>query len=88
MIFPSPHGSPDDQSANLKNLDEEYADISEARRRQALHRARNWFVLLVSAGLALGVVVAFGIVQALNYFGLTNKPDAPLPMQIEQNRGQ
>ncbi len=83
MIFPPPNGSPDNNSTNIE---EDYADISEPRRRQALNRARNWFVMLVAGGLALGVVVAFGVVQLLNNFGLTAKPDAPLNIQIEREQ--
>jgi len=85
MIFPPPHGSPDDNPRNLKDIEEDYADISEPRRRQALNRARNWFVLLVGGGLALGIVAAFGVVQVLNSLGLTAKPDAPLRIQMERN---
>jgi hypothetical protein len=84
MIFPSPNGLPDNNSTNLE---EDYADISEPRRRQALNRARNWFVMLVAGGLALGIVVAFGVVQLLNNLGLTAKPDAPLKIQIEREQG-
>ena len=83
MIFPPPNGSPDNHSTNIE---EDYADISEPRRRQALNRARNWFVMLMVSGLALGVVVAFGVVQVLNNLGLTTKPDAPLQIQIERNQ--
>lgn len=87
MIFPSPHGSPDNNTPTGRDIEADYADISEPRRRQALNRARNWFVLLVSGGILLGVIVAFGVVQVLNSLGLTAKPDAPLPIQMERNQG-
>lgn len=83
MIFPPPNESPNNNSTNIED---DYADISEPRRRQALNRARNWFVILVTSGLALGVVVALGVVQVLNRLGLTTKPDAPLQIQIERNQ--
>ncbi|MEB3160286.1 MAG: hypothetical protein VKL20_02365 [Synechocystis sp.] len=86
MIFPPPNGSPDNSNLNARNIEENYLDISEPRRRQALKRARNWFVLLITAGLGLGIVVAFGVVQVLNRLGLTTKPDAPLQIQIERNQ--
>ncbi|MEY2983418.1 MAG: hypothetical protein RLZZ568_35 [Cyanobacteriota bacterium] len=84
MFFPPPNGSSDNNNVDAKNIEEDYLDIEAPRRRLALKRARNWFVLLVAAGLTLGVVVAFGVVQVLNRLGLTAKPDAPL--QIELSR--
>jgi hypothetical protein len=83
MIFPPPNESPNNNSTNIE---EDYADISEPRRRQAMNRARRWFVMLVVSGLALGVLVALGVVQLLNSLGLTTKPDAPLQIQIERNQ--
>lgn len=87
MIFPPPNGSSDNNNFNSRNVEEDYLDISEPRRHKALKRARNWFVLLVTTGLALGIVVAFGVVQVLNSLGLTAKPDVPLQIQLEQDRG-
>ncbi|MBE9174151.1 hypothetical protein IQ225_00180 [Synechocystis salina LEGE 06155] len=81
MVFPSPNGGSNDGNSNL----DQYDDITGARREEALRKARNWFVILVVGGLMLGVLVAFGVVQVLNSLGLTEKPDAPLRIQIEQN---
>ncbi|WLT39000.1 hypothetical protein NON20_04665 [Synechocystis sp. B12] len=39
---------------------------------------------MVVGGLVLGVVVAFGVVQVLNSLGLTEKPDAPLRIEMER----
>ncbi|AGF52811.1 ssl1552 [Synechocystis sp. PCC 6803] len=81
MVFPSPNGGGSDQGNS--NFDE-YDDITGARREEALKKARNWFVILVVGGLVLGVVVAFGVVQVLNSLGLTEKPDAPLRIEMER----
>ncbi|AIE73316.1 MULTISPECIES: hypothetical protein [unclassified Synechocystis] len=81
MVFPSPNGGGSDHGKS--NFDE-YDDITGARREEALKKARNWFVILVVGGLVLGIVVAFGVVQVLNSLGLTQKPDAPLRIEMER----
>jgi hypothetical protein len=80
MVFPSPNGGSNDGNSNL----DEYDDITGPRREEALRKARNWFVVLVVGGLILGVLVAFGVVQVLNSLGLTEKPDAPLRIEMER----
>lgn len=81
MFTPPPNGGSDNGNSSL----DDYDDIQGPRREEALKKARNWFVGLVAGGLLLGILVAFGVVQLLNSLGLTQKPDAPLRIQIEQN---
>lgn len=86
MFSPPPEPS-NQQSPDFKEPDD-YADIPEPRRQQALNRARKWFFILVSTGLAMGIIVAIAVVQLLNNSGLTNKPGVPFDVQIERGANE
>ncbi len=43
------------------------------RQKKAIKQARNVFLILLASGLSLGVLVSIGVVQLMNYFGLTEK---------------
>jgi hypothetical protein len=39
----------------------------------------------MGSGLILGVIVAFGVVQIIQKFGLTDKPQRPVRIEQTQN---
>ncbi len=85
MNFPSPpNGQNDDFSASVKQKPD-FSDIPLERRKVAEKQARNWFFILMGSGLLIGVIVAFGIVQLLQKFGLADKPQNPTRIEQTQN---
>ena len=52
--------------------------MSSEREKIAKRQATKWFVVLLGIGLALGGLLAVGVVQVLGRFGLDAKPDHPL----------
>lgn len=52
--------------------------MSSEREKMAKRQATKWFVALLVVGLALGGLLAVGVVQVLGRFGLDAKPDHPL----------
>ena len=86
MFSPPPDSGESTSNWSKPNIEEQYADLSQDRRRHALNRAKRWFFLLVGSGLALGVVVAVVIGQLLNNWGLTTKPNIPFQEQVGESR--
>ena len=52
--------------------------MSSEREKLAKRQAAKWFIVLLVVGLALGGLLAVGVVQVLGRFGLDTKPDHPL----------
>jgi hypothetical protein len=52
--------------------------MSSEREKIAKRQATKWFFVLLIVGLALGGLLAVGVVQVLGRFGLDAKPDHPL----------
>ena len=50
-----------------------YNSEKTERQKKAIKQARNVFLILLASGLSLGVLVSIGVVQLMNYFGLTEK---------------
>ncbi|MGK7943982.1 MAG: hypothetical protein AB4058_05890 [Microcystaceae cyanobacterium] len=49
-------------------------------RDEAKRTLRNLFLILLTIGLSLGVLLSIGLVRLLNDWGLTDKPQ---PTQVE-----
>ena len=80
-----PNGQNDDFASSVKQ-DKDFSDIPYERRLEAQKQARNWFLILMVSGLLIGVVVAFGVVQLLTKFGLDNKPDYRIRIEVNQDK--
>ncbi len=43
------------------------------REQKAIKQANKVFLVLLASGLSIGVIVSIGVIQLMNYFGLTEK---------------
>lgn len=81
---PPPNGQNDDFDFS-GSQDKDFSDIPHERRIAAQNQARKWFLILMGSGLIMGVIVAFGVVQIIQKFGLTDKPQRPARIEQTQN---
>lgn len=59
---------------NNFNYNDDYVDISDEKvSPKNVNKIRRLFLILLSVGLALGIVVSFAVVKLLNNWGLTEK---------------
>jgi hypothetical protein len=83
MVFPPPSNNGDRDSSLQQERD--FSDISPERREAAKKQARKWFLILLISGLLMGLLVALGVVQLLQKFGLAAKPNHPLRIERYQD---
>ncbi|MEA5512012.1 hypothetical protein VB715_19755 [Crocosphaera sp. UHCC 0190] len=43
------------------------------RKQRAIKQAKTAFIVLLVSGLLMGLLVSFGLIKLMNYFGLTEK---------------
>ncbi|MFM7577322.1 MAG: hypothetical protein ACKO5Q_10345 [Microcystaceae cyanobacterium] len=81
MVFPPPSNNGD----SPLQQERDFSDLSPERKEAAQKQARKWFLILLTSGLLMGLIVALGIVQLLQKFGLAAKPDHPLRIERYKN---
>ena len=64
----------------------DFGDIPPERREIVQKQAAKWFAILLTSGLVMGGILAFGVFKVIEHFGLAQKPDQP-SLRIELNRG-
>lgn len=85
MNFPPPsNGNNNDRQFSV-DRENETSFISIQRKIAVQKQARKWFLILLASGLVLGAIIAFGIVQIMHKFGLTDKPQHRLRIEQRQN---
>ena len=69
---------------NLNNNNDDDFDKFEEEEipAQTVNKIRRLFFILLSVGLVLGAITAFGVIKVLNHFGLTDKtPQLEIPVE-------
>ncbi len=85
MVFPPPNNDNNNLPASYRP-EREFPDISLERQEAAKKQARKWFLILLTTGLVLGIVVAFGVVQVIQKLGLDNKPNYRIQIDVQPNK--
>ncbi len=67
--FFDPENNNNNYNSNQQENLEEYEQISPRKKREI----QKLFIILLTVGLFIGIVVSVGIVKLMNHFGLTDK---------------
>lgn len=85
MVFPPPNNDNNNLPTSYQS-EREFPDISLERQEAAKKQARKWFLILLTTGLVLGIVVAFGVVQVIQKLGLDNKPNYRIQIDVQPDK--
>ncbi|EAZ91789.1 hypothetical protein [Crocosphaera chwakensis] len=64
----------------------DYKSQKTERQQKAIKQARKIFLFLLASGLLIGVIVSVGVIQVMNYFGLTEKTNQIKIIQEKLNQ--
>jgi hypothetical protein len=64
------------------NSGSRFSDVPPARAKAAKKQALKWFAILLTIGLVLGGVMAFGVVKIIKELGLNKKPERPPRIEL------